>query len=184
MARETSYERKYTRPKLREQIKEELKQSDRGGRRGQWSARKSQLLVKEYERRGGGYRDEANREAATSLHEWTEQEWQTAGGDASAEHRGRMQRYLPKEVWERLTPKQREQAQRSKREAERRGERRAKWPAAVARVMRQVEEEGRGQAETKARLYIRAKELDVRGRSRMSKAELRRAVRRAERDRG
>ena len=50
-----SSEQKYTDPDLREEIKDEIKQSDKGGRPGQWSARKSQLLAREYERRGGGY---------------------------------------------------------------------------------------------------------------------------------
>lgn len=31
---------KYTDPELREQVKEEVKQSDKGGKPGQWSARK------------------------------------------------------------------------------------------------------------------------------------------------
>ena len=47
-------EEKYTDPDLRERIKEEIKESDRGGRPCQWSARKSQLLTQEYEKRGGG----------------------------------------------------------------------------------------------------------------------------------
>ncbi len=40
------YEEKYTDPELREKIKEEIKQSDKGGKKGQWSARKSQLLTR------------------------------------------------------------------------------------------------------------------------------------------
>ncbi len=51
-------ENKYTKPELREKIKQELMQSDKGGKKGQWSARKSQLLVKEYEKQGGGYTGE------------------------------------------------------------------------------------------------------------------------------
>ena len=46
---------KYMDPELRERLKEEIKASDKGGEPGQWSARKSQLLVKEYEK-AGGYR--------------------------------------------------------------------------------------------------------------------------------
>ena len=49
-------EEKYTDSDLREKIKEEIKASDKGGKPGQWSARKSQLLTKEYEKRGGGYK--------------------------------------------------------------------------------------------------------------------------------
>jgi len=51
-------EEKYTDSELREKIKEEIKASDKGGEPGQWSARKSQLLVKEYEKAGGGYKGE------------------------------------------------------------------------------------------------------------------------------
>ena len=47
------YEEKYTHPELRERIKEEIKASDKGGKEGQWSARKSQLLTQEYEKQGG-----------------------------------------------------------------------------------------------------------------------------------
>jgi hypothetical protein len=181
VARKKSYEERYTRPELREAIKDELKRSNKGGRPGQWSARKSQLLVKEYERRGGGYREDANRNEARSLHEWTEQDWQTKEGAAKA-HRGeRMKRYLPKEAWERLSPEERAQAERSKRRADRRGAQRAGWPAPVERVMRELDREKHREAETKADLYVRAKALGVQGRSKMSKDQLRRAVRRAER---
>ena len=38
----------YTEPELRARLKEEIKAGDRGGRPGQWSARKSQLLTSEY----------------------------------------------------------------------------------------------------------------------------------------
>ena len=180
MARSKSYEERYTDPELREAIKEELKRSTKGGRPGQWSARKSQLLVKEYERRGGGYREHANREAARSLHAWTEQDWQTKEGDASAHRGARMKRYLPEKAWQRLRPEEREGAERSKRRADRGGSQRARWPAPVKRVMRELDRDESRDAGTKADLYVRAKELGVRGRSRMSKEELRRAIRRAE----
>ena len=52
------YEEKYTDPELREKVKEEIRASDKGGKKGQWSARKSQLLTQEYEKRGGGYKGE------------------------------------------------------------------------------------------------------------------------------
>ncbi|MEH1892835.1 MAG: hypothetical protein V7K92_26455 [Nostoc sp.] len=41
-----NYEEKYTHPELRRQLKEEILKSDKGGKPGQWSARKSQLLVR------------------------------------------------------------------------------------------------------------------------------------------
>jgi hypothetical protein len=78
-----SKEEKYTDPELRERIKEEIKTSDRGGKKGQWSARKSQLLTQEYEKRGGSYKREKD-ESQKNLQRWTEEEWQTQEGDARA----------------------------------------------------------------------------------------------------
>ena len=46
----------YTKPTLRKRIFERIKAGDKGGAPGQWSARKSQMLAKEYKARGGGYK--------------------------------------------------------------------------------------------------------------------------------
>jgi hypothetical protein len=42
-------------PGLWERAKDEVTKGDRGGRAGPWSARKAQLAVQDYKRRGGGY---------------------------------------------------------------------------------------------------------------------------------
>lgn len=47
----------YTKPSMRKSLFERIKASDKGGKPGQWSARKAGMLAKEYEARGGGYRD-------------------------------------------------------------------------------------------------------------------------------
>jgi len=92
------YEEKYTDPELREEIKEEIKASDKGGREGQWSARKSQLLTQEYEKRGGDYKGEKG-QAQKNLEKWTEEEWLTKDGDADArQDGGETRRYLPKKA--------------------------------------------------------------------------------------
>lgn len=46
---------RYTDPELRDKLKRKIKKSDKGGKKGSWSARKAQRLVKQYEKRGGGY---------------------------------------------------------------------------------------------------------------------------------
>ena len=46
----------YTKPGMRKRLFESIKAGSKGGRSGQWSARKAQLLAKEYKKRGGGYR--------------------------------------------------------------------------------------------------------------------------------
>jgi hypothetical protein len=48
----------YTKPGMRKKLFEQIKASaTQGTAAGQWSARKSQLLAKQYKARGGGYRD-------------------------------------------------------------------------------------------------------------------------------
>jgi hypothetical protein len=46
----------YTKPTLRKQLFEQIKAGSKGGAPGQWSARKAQMLAKEYKARGGGYK--------------------------------------------------------------------------------------------------------------------------------
>ena len=47
----------YTRPTMRKRLFERIKAGGKGGKPGQWSARKSQMLAQQYKRAGGGYRD-------------------------------------------------------------------------------------------------------------------------------
>ncbi|QDP61185.1 MAG: hypothetical protein GOVbin2729_11 [Prokaryotic dsDNA virus sp.] len=47
----------YTKPKMRESLFKKIKAGSKGGKPGQWSARKAQMLAKEYKAKGGGYRD-------------------------------------------------------------------------------------------------------------------------------
>ncbi|MEL7078302.1 MAG: hypothetical protein AAGK10_03505 [Cyanobacteria bacterium J06555_3] len=111
-----NYEQKYTKPDLRRQIKDELMQSDKGGKPGQWSARKSQLLVQEYEKQGGGYKKQNKDEAAKSLEEWGEQNWQTQSGE-QARQDGKTKRYLPRAVWEKLSDEEKQEAEQIKQQA-------------------------------------------------------------------
>jgi hypothetical protein len=115
------YEDKYTHPQLREEIKEEIKASDKGGKEGQWSARKSQLLTQEYEKQGGGYEGEKG-ESQKDLDNWTEEEWQTREGDADARQDGQTKRYLPKKAWENMSEEEKEETERKKREGSKRGQ--------------------------------------------------------------
>ena len=46
----------YTKPEMRKRIFERLKRGSKGGPAGVWSARKAQMLAKEYKSKGGGYR--------------------------------------------------------------------------------------------------------------------------------
>ena len=47
----------YTNPTLRRRIFNEVKRGSKGGRAGQWTARKAQIVARRYKAAGGGYRD-------------------------------------------------------------------------------------------------------------------------------
>jgi hypothetical protein len=46
----------YTKPAMRKRLFEKIKAGSKGGKPGQWSARKAQLLASEYKKKGGGYK--------------------------------------------------------------------------------------------------------------------------------
>jgi len=45
----------YTKPTMRRNLFNKIKAGTKGGKAGQWSARKAQMLAKEYKEKGGGY---------------------------------------------------------------------------------------------------------------------------------
>ena len=45
----------YTKPTMRKRLFSRIKAGNKGGRPGQWSARKAQLLAVKYKAAGGGY---------------------------------------------------------------------------------------------------------------------------------
>lgn len=46
----------YTKPGLRKKLFYKIKRESKGGKPGEWSARKAQLLAREYKKAGGGYK--------------------------------------------------------------------------------------------------------------------------------
>ncbi|MFI7078895.1 DUF5872 domain-containing protein [Micromonospora sp. NPDC049903] len=168
---------RYTKPELREQIKAEIMASDRGGRPGQWSARKSQLLTKEYERRGGGFlgpKDSRQR----SLERWGAEKWQTSTGSTRARKGDETARYLPKKAWEKLSDEQKRDTDTKKRRASRTG-RQFVANTGPAKRARKETTSPRGRAATSAE---RLTELTVPEASRLvpglDKNQLRAALRR------
>jgi hypothetical protein len=118
---------KYTDPQLRLRLKDEVVAGDKGGKPGQWSARKAQLLAAEYEKAGGGYRGEKD-ESQQHLTEWTDEKWQTADGSADArtggpeEKGGASRRYLPEKAWEQLSEEEKRATDAAKAAGSARGE--------------------------------------------------------------
>lgn len=46
----------YTKPTMRKNLFNKIKAGTKGGKAGQWSARKAQRLATEYRKAGGGYK--------------------------------------------------------------------------------------------------------------------------------
>ena len=46
----------YTKPTMRKRMFASIKAGSKGGPAGKWSARKAQMLAKQYKAKGGGYR--------------------------------------------------------------------------------------------------------------------------------
>ena len=46
----------YTKPTMRKNLFSRIKAGGKGGKPGQWSARKAQILAKQYKAKGGGYK--------------------------------------------------------------------------------------------------------------------------------
>ena len=123
----------YTKPELREKIKKQVLAGDKGGRAGQWSARKAQLVAHEYASQGGGYKHSRNA-TQESLKDWTDEKWHTAD-DKQAIQGDETHRYLPDAAWKELSPEERKATDRKKVAASKRGKQFAAntAPAAEAR---------------------------------------------------
>ena len=46
----------YTKPNMRANLVKRIKAGSKGGKPGQWSARKAQMVAKQYKAKGGGYK--------------------------------------------------------------------------------------------------------------------------------
>lgn len=105
----------YTKPKLRESIKKRVMAGSKGGKPGQWSARKAQLVAQEYKKAGGGYTG-AKKKPQKSLTKWTKEEWGTKSGKPSVQgSKATGERYLPKKARAALSAKEYAATTRAKR---------------------------------------------------------------------
>ena len=122
----------YTKPKLRERIKNRIMRGNKGGKPGQWSARKSQLLVKAYEKAGGGYRGGKSK-TAKALTKWTKQKWTTKSGKKSSKTG---ERYLPERLIKSMTSSQYAYETKKKRKATKAGKQSAKYSKRTTKRIR------------------------------------------------
>lgn len=135
---------RYTDPDLRDRIKAEIMAGDKGGKPGQWSARKAQLVAAEYEHAGGGFKH-APDEQQQSLKKWGDEHWHTADGE-KAVREGGTARYLPDEAWKELSPEEKAATDRKKREGSRKGKQFVANTEAAAEARKHATKKGGGAA--------------------------------------
>ncbi|HJE24480.1 MAG TPA: hypothetical protein K8W01_12555 [Methylorubrum populi] len=172
---------KKTDPKLWDKVKKEVTQSSKGGKPGQWSARKAQMATSEYKKEGGGYA--GKKSGDNHLKQWTDEEWGTKSGKESGKSG---ERYLPKKAREKLSDSEYNRSTAKKRADSAKGKQHSNQPADIAkktasarktggRSGQTASKGGRGGA-TKAELMERARKQDIPGRSKMTKGELEHAL--------
>jgi len=123
----------YTKPEMRERIKNRIKAGSKGGKPGQWSARKAQLLAQAYEKAGGGYSGSKTKRQQ-SLSKWTKEEWGTKSGKPSTQgKKATGERYLPKKARQSLSASEYAATTAKKREDTRKGKQFSKQPKQIAK---------------------------------------------------
>jgi len=123
----------YTKPGLRERLKDKIMSSSKGGKPGQWSARKAQLLSQEYEKAGGGYKG-GKTESQKSLSKWTDEKWGTKSGKPSTQGKDATgERYLPEKARKALSPSEYAATSKAKREGTSKGKQFVAQPEAIAK---------------------------------------------------
>ena len=123
---------KKTKPKLWNRVKNQVKASGKGGRPGQWSARKAQLATQKYKQAGGGY--SGKKSSNNSLKKWGREDWGTKSGKNSTQGKEATgERYLPKKKRDQLTKEEYASTSRKKREDTKKGKQFSKQPEKVAK---------------------------------------------------
>jgi hypothetical protein len=108
-----------------------VKSGNKGGKAGQWSARKAQLAVQRYKKAGGRYKGKAS--GKTSLDKWTKQDWGTKSGKPSVQgSKATGERYLPKKARQKLSPQEYGATTRAKRRDLKAGKQFSSQPKRIA----------------------------------------------------
>jgi len=115
-----------TNESLWKSIVSRVKSESKGGNAGQWSARKAQLAVAIYKKKGGGYKGAKSSE--NKLSKWTKQEWTTSSGKPSEGKR----RYLPKAAWSSLSESEKAATNKAKAEGKKQGKQFVAQPKKIA----------------------------------------------------
>lgn len=110
-----------------------IKAGSKGGKAGQWSARKAQLATQAYKKAGGGYSGTKTK-AQKSLSKWTKEDWGTKSGKPSTQGKDATgERYLPKKARESLSKKEYAKTSAKKRKDTKAGKQFSKQPKPIAK---------------------------------------------------
>ena len=107
-----------------------VKAGTKGGRAGQWSARKAQIATARYKKSGGGY--SGAKKKSNSLSKWSKQKWRTSDGKPS---KGK-KRYLPDAAWKSLSAAEKKATNRAKAKGNKKGKQFVKQPKSIAKKVR------------------------------------------------
>jgi hypothetical protein len=118
---------KKTNPAKWKRIVAAVKAGTKGGRAGQWSARKAQIATARYKKSGGGYK--GAKKASNSLSKWSKQKWRTSDGSKSEGKK----RYLPDAAWKALSPAEKKATNRAKAKGNKKGKQFVRQPKKVAK---------------------------------------------------
>ena len=118
---------KKTNPAKWKRIVAAVKAGTKGGRAGQWSARKAQIATARYKKSGGGYK--GAKKASNSLSKWSKQKWRTSDGSKSEGKK----RYLPDAAWKALSPAEKRATNRAKAAGNKKGKQFVRQPKKVAK---------------------------------------------------
>jgi len=121
---------KKTNPSKWKRIVAAVKAGTKGGRAGQWSARKAQIATARYKKSGGGYK--GAKKASNSLSKWSKQKWRTSDGSKSEGKK----RYLPDAAWRALSPAEKRATNRAKAAGNKKGKQFVKQPKRIAKKVR------------------------------------------------
>lgn len=122
---------KRTNPKLWKSIVKSIKKNSKGGKSGQWSARKAQLAVKKYKSKGGKYISKKSNN--NSLIKWTKQSWKTRSGKNSLKTG---ERYLPAKAIKNLSKNEYLRTTKEKRKSIKNGKQYSRQPKDIAKKVK------------------------------------------------
>ena len=123
----------YTKPGLRERLKNQIMAGSKGGKPGQWSARKAQLLAQAYKKSGGSYSGPKTSKQKF-LSKWTKEEWGTKSGKPSTQGaKATGERYLPKKARAALSSAEYAKTSAAKRAGTRAGKQFVRQPKSIAK---------------------------------------------------